>query len=83
MTERASTPLRICLSDPQGQDEAVEQDGAQNSVKKGVYFETHRSRVSVHASHGALTLHSPWLTLAHPARKVGVLKRYGVGGREG
>jgi hypothetical protein len=27
----------------------------------------HRSRVSVHASHDALTLRSPWLTLAHLA----------------
>ena len=40
----------------------------------------------MHASHEALTLHSPvahpgspWLTLAHPACEVGVLKRYGVG----
>jgi hypothetical protein len=63
MAERASTPLSICLSDPQGRDEAVAQKGAQNSVKKGVHFGTHKSRVSVHASHEALTLHSPWLTL--------------------
>ena len=66
MIERASTPLSICLSDPQGQGEAVAQEGAQNSVKKGVPFRTHRSRVSVHASHEsheALTLHSP---VAHP-----------------
>src|SRR5271163_4168259 len=62
MAERASTPLSTCLSDPQGRDGAVAQ--------KGVYFGTHRSRVSVHASHEALTLHSPvahrrspWLTL--------------------
>ena len=38
MTERASTPLSICLSDPQGRDEAVAQEGAQNSVKKGSPF---------------------------------------------
>jgi hypothetical protein len=42
MTERASTPLSICPSDPQGRDEAVAQEGAQNSVKKGVYFGTYR-----------------------------------------
>jgi hypothetical protein len=47
MTERASTPSSICLSDPQGRDEAVAQEGAQNSVKKGVHFGTHRSRVSM------------------------------------
>jgi hypothetical protein len=29
MTERASTPLSICLWDPQGRDEAVAQEGAQ------------------------------------------------------
>ena len=63
VTERASTPSSICLSDPQGRDEAVAQEGAQNSVKKGVHFGTHKSRVSVHASHEALTLHSP---VAHP-----------------
>ena len=55
--------------------------GAQNSLKKGVHFGTHRSRVSVHASHEALTLHSPVarpgsprLTPAHPAREVRVFK---------
>jgi hypothetical protein len=70
MTEWASTPSSICLSDPQGRDEAVAQEGAQNSVKKGVHFGTHKSRVSVHASHEALTLHSP---VAHP-REVRVFK---------
>jgi hypothetical protein len=73
MTERASTPSSICLSDPQGRDKAVAQEEAQNSVKR-VHFGTHRSRVSVHASHEALTLRSPWLTLAHPARKVRMFK---------
>jgi hypothetical protein len=29
MTEQASTPSSICLSDPQGRDEAVAQEGAQ------------------------------------------------------
>jgi hypothetical protein len=28
MTEQASTPSSICLSDPQGRDEAVAQEGA-------------------------------------------------------
>src|SRR5271156_2624999 len=33
MTERASTPSSICLSDPPGRDEGVAQEGAQNSVE--------------------------------------------------
>src|SRR5213075_1289186 len=69
MRERVSTLLSICLSDPQRRDEAVAQEGAQNSVKKGVHLGTHRSRVSVHVSHEALTLghpQSPWITLGHP-----------------
>src|SRR5277367_1648166 len=45
ITERASTPSSICLSDPQGRDEAVAQERAQNSVK-GVHFGTHKSRAS-------------------------------------
>jgi hypothetical protein len=49
--ERASTPLSIRLSDPQGRDDVVAQEGAQNNAKKGVHFGTHPSRVSVHASH--------------------------------
>jgi hypothetical protein len=87
MMERASTSLSICLSDPQGRDEAAAQEGAQNSVKKRVHFGTHRSRVSVHASHEALTLHSPvahprspWLTLL---ARCECLKRHGVGEQEG
>ena len=55
-TERASTPSSICLSDPQGRDEAVAQERAQNSVKKRAHFGTHRSRVSVHANHEAITI---------------------------
>jgi hypothetical protein len=35
MTEQTSTPSSICLLDPQRRDEAVAQEGAQNSVKKG------------------------------------------------
>ena len=38
MTERASTLSSICLLGPQGRDEAVAQEGAQNSVKKGSPF---------------------------------------------
>jgi hypothetical protein len=73
MTERASAPLSICLSDPQGRDEAVAQEGAQNSVKMGVHFGTHRSRVSVHASHEALTRHSP---VAHGRTYVRATRAY-------
>jgi len=70
MTERASTPSSICLSDPQGRDEAV--------VQEGVHFGTHRSRVGVHASYEALTL-------PHPAREVRVFKAAwcGWGGSRG
>jgi hypothetical protein len=86
MTERASTPLSIYLLDPQGQDEAVVQEGVQNSVKKGVHFETHRSKVSVHASHEALTLHTPVAHSRSPSLTLlarwEFLKRYGVGERE-
>jgi hypothetical protein len=87
MTERASTPSSICLSDPQGRGEAVAQEGAQNSVKKRVHFGTHKSRVSVHASYEALTLRSP---VTHPRSlsltllaRYECLKRHGVGEREG
>ena len=80
MMERASTPSSICMSDPQWRDETVAQEGAQISVKKGVHFGTYRSRVSVHASHEALTLHSLWLTLL--VRRE-CLKRHGVGEHEG
>ena len=48
MTERASTPLSICLSDPQGRDEEVAQEGPKQ--RKGVHFGTYKSGVSVHAS---------------------------------
>jgi hypothetical protein len=69
--ERASTPLSICLSDPQGRDEAVV-EGAQNSGKEGVHFWTHRSRVSVDASHEAP---HPSLTLL---ARCECLRRHGV-----
>jgi hypothetical protein len=78
MTERASTPSSICLSDPQGRGEAVAQDGAQNSVKKESPFwdpsiEGQRAR-EPRGAHPSLTRRSPWLTLAHPAREVRVFK---------
>jgi hypothetical protein len=56
-------------------DEAVAQEGAQNSVKKGVHFGTHRSRVSEsRGAHPSLTRHSPSLILAYPAREVRSVK---------
>jgi hypothetical protein len=66
MTERASTPSSICLSDPQGRDEVVVQ-GAQNSVKKESPFwdpsiEGQRAR-EPRGAHPSLTRRSPW---AHP-----------------
>jgi hypothetical protein len=77
MAERAATPLSICLSDPHGRDEAVVQEGAQNSVKKGSPFwapslESERAR-EPRGAHPSLT-RSPSLTLAHPAREVRVFK---------
>lgn len=83
MTEWAFTPLSICMSDPQGGNKAVAQEGAQSNVKKGVHFETYRSRVNVHASHEALTLHSPWLTLLTLLVRRECLKRHGVSEHEG
>src|ERR1700722_2962811 len=95
MTERASTPLSICLSDPQGRGEAVAQEGAQNSVKKRVHFwdpsikgerarEPTRRSSFIHPrspfAHPSLTLRPPWLT---PFTKCECLKRHGVGEREG
>jgi hypothetical protein len=84
MTERVSTPSSTCLSDPQGRDEAVAQEGAQNSVKKRVHFwdpsiegECAREPRSVHPS---LTHRSPWLTLL---ARCECLRRHGVGEREG
>jgi hypothetical protein len=71
------------IGSSQGRDEAVAQEGAQNSVKKGSPF-WDLSKVSVHASHETLTLHSP---VAHPAltllARCECLKRHGVGEREG
>jgi hypothetical protein len=84
MAELASTPLSACLSDPHERDEEVAQEGAQNSVKKGSHLGHHRLRVSVHASHDALTLHSP---IASPSltllARCECLKRHGVGEGEG
>src|SRR5665213_2748233 len=67
MAERAATPLSICLSDPQGRDETVTQEGAQNSVKKGSPFwapsiEGERAR-EPRGAHPSLTRRSPSLTL--------------------
>jgi len=67
MAERVSTPLSICLSDPQGRDEAVAQEGAKNSVKNGVHFERARKPRGAHLTH-------PSLTLAHPTREVRSIK---------
>jgi hypothetical protein len=40
MAERAATPLSIYLSDPQGRDKAIAQEGTQNSVKRRAYSGT-------------------------------------------
>jgi hypothetical protein len=70
MTEQASTPSSICLSDPQGRDEAVTQERAQNNVKKGSPFWDRTRTRAVRRSPSA----HPSLTQAHPAREVRVLK---------
>ena len=70
-----STPLSICLSDPQGREEAVAQEGAKNSVKNGVHFERAPKPRGAHLTHPSLT----WLTLL---ARCEVLKRHGVGERE-
>jgi hypothetical protein len=67
MAKWASTALSICLSIPQGRDEAVAQEGGE---RRGPFWD-HRSKVSVHTSH---EVHSS-LALAHPAREGRVLKR--------
>ena len=59
MAEQVSTPLSICLSDPQRRDEAAAQEGAQNSERRQSFWD-HGLRVSVHASHEALTLLARW-----------------------
>jgi hypothetical protein len=74
---RLNTTLSICLSDPQGRDEAVAQ-GAQNSVKKGGPFwdpsiEGERAR-EPRGAHPSLTLAHPGSPLTHPAREVRVFK---------
>jgi hypothetical protein len=54
---------------------------------KRVHFRTHQSRVSVLASHEALTLYSPVAHLGSPwlvlLARCECLKRHGVGEREG
>jgi hypothetical protein len=71
MAERAAMPLSICLSDPPGRDEAVAQEGAQNSGKKGSsflrthQFEGERAR-EPRGAHPSLTPRSPSVTLPHP-----------------
>jgi hypothetical protein len=74
--------LSIYLSDPQGRDEATAQEAAQNSES---ILGTHRSRVSVHASHEVLTLRSPVAHLRSPRltllARCECLERHGVGER--
>jgi hypothetical protein len=84
MAERASAPLSICLSDPQGRDGAVAQKGAQNSVKKEVHFRDlsikgERAR-EPRAAHPSPTHRSPSLTLL---ARCECLKQHGVGGDAG
>ena len=67
MAQRGSTPLCICLSDPQERDEAVAKEAAQNSVKKGAIW------AIVHLSSTRLIL----------LARCGVLKRHDVGEGEG
>jgi hypothetical protein len=87
MTEQVSTPSSICLSDPQGRDEAVTQEGAQNSIEKGCPFwdpsiEGERAREPCGA-HSSLTLAHPSSPSLIPLARCESLKRHGVGEREG
>jgi hypothetical protein len=73
----------ICLSEPQGRDEAVAHEGAQNSVKKESPFwdpsiERERAR-EPRGAHPSLTRRSPWLTLL---ARCECLKGPGVGERK-
>jgi hypothetical protein len=69
----------VCVLEPRSGSMSIPTDTGYR-VKKRVYFRIHRSRVSVHASHETLTLHSPWLILL---ARCECLKRHGVGEREG
>ena len=89
MTERAFTPSNICLSDPQGRDEAVAQEGAQKiAARESILGPIDRGRACRRATrrspftHPSLALahpRSPWLTLL---ARWECLKRLGVGERE-
>lgn len=64
MAERASTPSSICLSDPQGPDEVIAREGAQSSIKKGVYLGSIDDRARERrGAHPFLTRRSSSLTL--------------------
>jgi hypothetical protein len=73
------------LSDLPGRDEAVVQEEALNSVRKGAHLgpsnEDARARETRDARRETLGAH-PSLSHSYPAREVRVLKRYGVGERE-
>jgi hypothetical protein len=72
--------LSICLSDPQGRDEAVAQEGAPNSVKEeGPFWDPSIEGERAREPRGAHP-RSPWLTLL---ARCGCLKRHGAGEREG
>jgi hypothetical protein len=72
-------PLSICLSDPQGRDEAVTQEGAKNSVKKSPFWDPSIESERAREPRGSPVPH-PYLTLL---ARCECLKRHGVGEREG
>jgi hypothetical protein len=78
----------IRLSDLPGRDEAVVQEEAQNSVRKGAHLgpsnEDERARETRDARRETRDARRSPVALSHshPAREVRVLKRYGVGERE-
>jgi hypothetical protein len=80
MMERVSTPSSIYLSDPQGRDETVAQEGAQKERKEESPFwdpstEGERAR-EPRGAHPSLTRRSPSLTLL---ARWECLKRHGCG----
>jgi hypothetical protein len=67
MAERAVTPSGICRSGPQGRDEVVAQEGAENSIKKGSPFWGPSIEIECarepRGAHPSLARRSPSLTL--------------------
>jgi hypothetical protein len=73
----------VITCSPALEDETVTQMGAQNSVKKRVHLSPLIEGERARDLRSAHPFTYPSLTLAHPAREMRVLRRHGVGEREG